>query len=107
MYLPIAKAKNGPKRRLILFELEAVKRFVRAAGGDPCDGRRERTAQPGPRVYEDMDIVCGFRGMEVVARPSCDRGCDIKILAPRAQKAVAVADRTAALWLQREEAYGR
>lgn len=54
-----------------------------------------------------MDIVCGFRGMEVVARPSCDHGCDIKILAPRAQKAVAVADRTAALWLQREEAYGR
>ena len=36
VYLPIAKQKNGPKRRLFLFELEAVKRFVRVAGVSPA-----------------------------------------------------------------------
>ena len=69
------------------------------------DGRKNARRSPTlvRAGHEDMDIVCGFRGVDVVTRPSCD----IKILAPRAEKAVAVADRTAALWLQREEAYGR
>ena len=36
MYLPLAKQNNCPKRRLVLFELEAVKRFVRVAGVSPA-----------------------------------------------------------------------